>query len=577
MVFSKCIDHKYICLLTLKLERIFINLLQNIIYSKHNINMRRKPLSIIEIKEKVSLAGFLSSYISLKKRGILHWGLCPFHSERSPSFVVNSEKMFFHCFGCGEHGDIFSFLQKYKNFSFTEAVTEICDKYNLEAPIFQDSNKYSKNIKEILKEIADIFHNNLKENESTLLENRNVSPNAIQEFNIGLATSNCLKKIIESGVSLNFLRDIGLVGTYGNLLFNNRIIFPIQNIQGNTIGFSGRSIDNNTTPKYINSKENYIFSKSCSLFNIDKAISSKKKTVILVEGFFDVISMHQKGFDNVVGSMGTSITSEQMFYLANKFEEIISIMDGDIAGYKASISFAEISLGLLSKNTKFFIALLPQNTDPDSLIQSLGIDPIYDAIKKKKHVLDFLWDIVEESTENNIADIITLRKKIAEICKKINDSEIRKLAQELLENKLNKKKAILNYRNIKPSIPNNYQFSTEVVLIGILLNYPELAEQYMEQLISYEYKNTSVKNIIEKIINTFQTPWTPEELKSNLQSQSINLNSFNQNPMVQTLGKSYDLCHQFVADFLRNNLNTVEKSLGAKKINIKIPDFSKNK
>ncbi|MDI6752558.1 MAG: DNA primase [bacterium] len=357
-----------------------------------------------EIRARCNIVDIASNYVSLKRAGKNWVGRCPFHEERTPSFTVSQEKQLFHCFGCGEGGDLFSFLMKIEKRTFPETVKLLADSLNISLDV--EGDKYSLLYK--LNERATRFYSQMlfeKNGEKALsyLLERGINREAIEEFRLGYAPSgfDLLKNHLRKDSSEKEQLTAGLIrqGTKGMFDWvQNRLIFPIADRYGKIIGFGARALDENM-PKYINTKETLIYNKSRVLYGLDKATDAirEKKEVILVEGYVDVIMSHQYGFKNVLATCGTALT-ESHISLIRGADSLVLCFDQDQAGRSAT----EKSIGLLMKQGKNIDVLLFQKAkDPAELLKNEGEDGFKKAYLEKQEFLEFSLSIASSKNKKD--------------------------------------------------------------------------------------------------------------------------------------------------------------------------------
>lgn len=334
---------------------------------------------IEKLKSSVDIVELVGRYVNLQKSGSYYRGLCPFHNDTDPSFYVSPGKGFFHCFGCGASGDVISFYQKIEDLSFTDAVVQLADMFNVNVPIdaFEET-AYHKSTK-ILENLARYWHNELfkknktSQNVISYLKSRKITEKTIRSFELGLSTGDrTLERFIQSNkrIKRDDLVSAGVAYfSKGNLInrFSDRLTIPIRNKSGRVVGFGARVISDDDGPKYINSPESSIFKKSKLLFNLNRAKKSidSLNYVIVVEGFFDVISLYEAGIENVVGTLGTSLTGIQLKLLRDITENILFFFDSDEAGQKATFRAVEMAeqLGLSTA-----VVQTPKFKDPGELL-----------------------------------------------------------------------------------------------------------------------------------------------------------------------------------------------------------------
>ena len=422
-----------------------------------------------EIKTRLKVSTVVSKSVNLKKRGKEFVGLSPFKTEKTPSFTVNDEKGFYHCFSTSEHGNIFDFLMKTQNLKFGEAVKSLANLAGMRPYTFskQDEER-EKNWKEyslIYNQYVQFYHDELLKNESSniareYLKKRNLSKEEVKKFKIGYVDKQVnffdrLKKdfskkiLIESGLFyLDEKKNIYVER------FRERIIFPINSISGQPIGLGGRTIkENNYLAKYINSPETPFFKKGSNLYNLDLArkLSNKIDHVYLVEGYMDVVGLSKNKIENVVANLGTSLTDKQILILNQFFEDIIICFDGDESGYKAALRAAENSIKELQPEKQISFLFLPDGEDPDSFANKNGKDYFIDFTKQNKiSIHQFIFEHHKRQTDNNPSSMAIFEKRLRTIAATIKDEYIKKYVLEyflervfsLTPNVNNKKKFI---------------------------------------------------------------------------------------------------------------------------------------
>ncbi len=363
---------------------------------------------ITEVKQRLDIVEFVSEYVTLQKAGRNLKGLCPFHSEKHPSFFVFPEQQSWHCFGaCGTGGDIFSFIMKKEGIDFGQALRLLAQRggitlSHLEAPSKAEDEKKER-LFQINEAATEYYHHLLSSTKAgeaarSYLTGRKVMPEAIKEFRLGFSPNawetikNYLlgkgyteKELVEAGLIIE--KDEG--GSYDR--FRNRLMFPICDIQGRVTGFGARVLDD-SLPKYINSPQTSIFDKSSILYGVDKAKAAirKKNLAIIVEGYMDVLTAHQHGWQNVVGSMGTSLTEKQVGGIKRLTSNITLALDADLAGEEATLRGRAI---LAYSNAEANVILLPPGKDPDEVI---GEDPALwqELVERPMSILDFAFQSV---------------------------------------------------------------------------------------------------------------------------------------------------------------------------------------
>ena len=418
-----------------------------------------------EIKARLKVSNVVSRSVSLKKRGKEFVGLSPFKNEKTPSFTVNDEKEFYHCFATGEHGNIFDFVMKTQNLRFGEAVKFLASIAGMKPYTFSKQDEQREkdwNIyKEIYKNYIEYFNNELiknnnSKNAKTYLKNRGLKLKDVQNFKLGFVTNeidfydHLLKKfnkndILNSGI---FYLD-EKKQKYINR-FRERIIFPINNISGDTIAIGGRAIkENNFSAKYINSPETQFFKKGSNLYNLDKTrrLSNKLDYVYLVEGYMDVIGLNRNNIENVVANLGTALTSRQVSILNQFFNKIIICFDGDESGYKAAIRAAENSIIELKPEKQIMFLFLPDSHDPDSYVSKIGKEKFLEfSIQNEIEIHKFIFNHYYNKLDDNPSSKAIFEKKIKLIASTIKDEYIKKYVLDYYLEELSKLSPNLNER-----------------------------------------------------------------------------------------------------------------------------------
>ena len=408
-----------------------------------------------EIKTRLKVSTVISKTVSLKKRGKEFVGLSPFKTEKTPSFTVNDEKEFYHCFATSEHGNIFDFVMKTQNLKFGEAVKSLANLAGMRTYTFskQDEER-EKNWQEycsIYNQYVQFYHDEILKNENftiarEYLKKRNLTKNEVKNFKIGFVEkkSNFYQKL-KNEFSEKVLVESGLFyfDEKKNIYierFRDRIIFPINNISGQPIGLGGRTIQENSySAKYINSPETPFFKKGSNLYNLDLArkLSNKIDHVYLVEGYMDVIGLSKNGIENVVANLGTSLTDKQILILNQFFDDIIICFDGDESGYKAALRAAENSIKELQPEKQISFLFLPDGEDPDSFANKNGKVNFIDFTKQSKiSIHQFIFNHYKQQTENNPSSMAIFEKKLRFIAATIKDNFIKKYVLEFFLEKI---------------------------------------------------------------------------------------------------------------------------------------------
>ncbi len=488
------------------------------------------PQEIIDqVLDRADIVEVLSDYIQIKQAGRNFKGCCPFHNEKTPSFVVSPEKQIYHCFGCSAGGNVISFLMKYESMDFPEAVRALADRFGVEVPkerVSDGANDAVTQLYEINKLAAAYYHHCLFEGKDTkpakYLENRKLDQNILKEFQIGYAPDawESFKKLCETrkipGASV---RKAGLTissekgkGDYDR--FRNRIIFPISNDRGNVVAFGARVMDD-SLPKYINSPETPIYSKSNVLYglNFSKKGIREKGFVVIVEGYLDVIVPYQYGVTNLVATSGTALTSRQVSLLKKYTKSAVMLFDADQAGEAASLRGLDI---LLEHDMEVKISTLPKGEDPDSFVCKYGKDEFEKILSGAKDLFDYKLDLLERKLGvKNIGGISdemlpTLSKVQNAV---VQSSYLRRLAQRLgvheasLRHELGKVKPDYSYHSEEESKTDNTSYSypsSEIHLLGLALTNLADLERVRSEIGVDRFCDASVRRAIDCLFAIYE-------------------------------------------------------------------------
>ena len=421
-----------------------------------------------EIKVRLKVSTVVSKTVALKKRGKEYVGLSPFKNEKTPSFTVNDEKEFYHCFATSEHGNIFDFIMKTQNFKFGEAVKHLAQLAGMQPYIFskqdEEREKKWKEYLLIYNQYVDFYHNELLKNESysnvrDYLKNRSLTKDEVKKFKIGYIEKNpnffdklkdqfSDQSLVESG--LFYLDEKKKIHVER---FRGRLIFPINNISGQPIALGGRIIEQiDYLAKYINSPETAFFKKGSNLYNLDLArkLSNKLDHIYLVEGYMDVVGLSKNGIENAVANLGTSLTDKQILTLNQFFDDIIICFDGDESGYKAALRAAENSIKELKPEKQISFLFLPDKEDPDSYVNKNGKNNFVNFTKQSKlSIHQFIFSHYKKQTDNNPSSMAIFEKKLRAIANTIKDDFIKKYVLEYFLEKIAELTPYLNQNKKK--------------------------------------------------------------------------------------------------------------------------------
>ncbi len=448
-----------------------------------------------EIKTRLKVSTVVSKTVSLKKRGKEFVGLSPFKNEKTPSFTVNDEKEFYHCFATSEHGNIFDFVMKIQNLKFGEAVKHLAQLAGMQPYMFsKEDEERQKKLKEyhsIFSQYVDFYHNELLKNESyyiarDYLKNRSLTKEEVKKFKIGYIEKNPnFFEKLKDNYSEQTIFETGLFyideknKTYVER-FRGRLVFPINNISGQPIALGGRIIEKvDYLAKYINSPETNFFKKGSNLYNLDLArkLSNKIDHIYLVEGYMDVVGLSKNGIDNAVANLGTSLTDKQILTLNQFFDDIIICFDGDESGYKAALRAAENLIKELKPEKNISFLFLPDKEDPDSYVNKNGKANFIDFTKQSKlPIHQFIFSHYKKQTENNPSSLAIFEKKLRIIASTIKDNFIKKYVLEYFLEKIaeltphyNKNKKKFFDKRIKSLDTTKKYFNESQSLTGVEL------------------------------------------------------------------------------------------------------------
>ncbi len=398
--------------------------------------------TVRRIQEHIDIVDVVSHYLTLKKRGQNYVGLCPFHHEKTPSFVVSPAKQLFHCFGCGAGGDVFGFLMKADSLAFPEAVRVLGERAGISvappsAPAQNPAEISSKeSILKIQREAADYYHDLLlnhpgAKNAREYLKQRGVQPETIKNFLLGYALplwDGLLKHLQGRGCSPGEIEQAGLAitredgkGHYDR--FRDRIIFPIRNLQGKIIAFGGRIYgatgQDGSLPKYMNSPETPVYTKGHHLYALDKARSgvTQAGSLVIVEGYLDALAAHQVGISNVVATLGTALTPEHLHLVRRFTHKVILVFDPDLAGIRAALRTVDL---FISSGVHAQVVMLPGGEDPDSFIKNHGAEAFKDLLSKSVGLLDFaLRQMVSNASKKTLEEKLRIVDEVLPVLAKI--------------------------------------------------------------------------------------------------------------------------------------------------------------
>ena len=534
-----------------------------------------------EIKTRLKVSTVVSRTVNLKKRGKEFVGLSPFKTEKTPSFTVNDEKEFYHCFATSEHGNIFDFIMKTQNLKFGESVKFLANLAGMQPYTFskkdEEREKQWKEYSSIYNQYVEFYHEEILKNEEAViareyLKKRNLSKEEVKKFKIGYVKKNPIfYEKLKNQFNEKILTDSGLFYFDERKKifverFRNRIIFPINNISGSPIGIGGRTFqDNNYLAKYINSPETPFFKKGSNLYNLDLArkLSNKIDHVYLVEGYMDVIGLNKNGIENVVANLGTSLTEKQILVLNQFFDDIIICFDGDDSGYKAALRAAENSIKELKPEKKISFLFLPEKEDPDSFVNKNGMEAFIKFSKETKvPIHKFIFNHYIKKTNNDPSSMAIFEKTLRSIANNIKDSFIKKYILEYFLEQISLLTPHSNHRNKKfynrkeKSLKTTQKYFNETQslspielkefsLLYVVLNNINIFQENIHLIENIRFFTNENKLVLEKVLKELKT-------KNNLKLNDLLIDS----QLIDKIFKFASIKH-----ILNNNKNDVQKVL----------------
>lgn len=517
---------------------------------------------IDELRARIPIADVVGAKVKLVKKGREYQGLCPFHNEKTPSFTVNEAKGFYHCFGCGAHGDIVKFEMEANGLPFMDALQKLAHQAGMTMPHFsakdKDEAEARKTLYEIMEIAAQYFERELKmpsgaEGLKYFLDKRHLPQEIISKFRLGYAPNNngLMAHLKAQGIDEKDLKELGLIAIPDDTsrrphdFFRNRVMIPITNKQGKIIAFGGRVMEK-IEPKYLNSPDTPIFNKRRNLYNLDKAreVAYKEKKLIICEGYMDVIALDKYGFGYAVAPLGTALTEEQIMEAWKVCAEPIICLDGDAPGIKAAMRAVDRVLPILRAGYSLKFLFLPNNQDPDEYLQAHGATSFAALMNKTKPLIDILWQKYTENEDSSTPEKKALieRTLLAEV-DKINDNTVKSYYAREIKDRIyltykqsaryqkNENNTDATPRNsgakldipikqgIRKSLNHNYNAPSSIVptavesendkiirfIMAAELIYPELIDDYEEHIYLDEIKNTGLRQLQMTIADTFHT------------------------------------------------------------------------
>ena len=506
------------------------------------------PSFLDEIRDKVSLSALIGRKVKLTRRGHEYTGLCPFHREKTPSFTINEEKGFYHCFGCGAHGDVISYLVEAEKMPFIEAIEHLAAMAGLKMPEATPEQRKLESerssLTAIMEEACTFFQEQLFSLAGTRAKNylikRGISGSVAKQFRLGYAPNgSALTQHLEAkGFDLKICQKLGLVarsqdtGRYHDY-FYDRVMFPILDRRKRVIAFGGRMMEKGE-PKYLNSPETALFHKGEQLYALPHAIDTirRENQAILVEGYMDVIALHSAGFTGAVAPLGTALTENQIRILWQSCDEPLICFDGDGAGQKAAIRALYRALPVLAPGKSLRFVTLPNPYDPDDMIRKKSPDAFRQLLLEAQNFADVLWQNLRDSYAVDTPEKQALfEQKVKETVSKIQNLDVRAYYQNDFKNRLWKlfrrgagKGTKKNVKTGPIHVPVAGSQDMKMML-AYLISYPEVAETFMDSVLTMPVVDQDLRKLLEQI-STFlleRDDWTADEISEKIGPAGVSL------------------------------------------------------
>ena len=550
------------------------------------------PKSYIEeIKNRLKVSDVVRLKVNLKKRGKEFIGLSPFKNEKTPSFTVNDDKGFYHCFSTGEHGNIFDFLMRLDNLGFGEAIKTLAQRAGMQPYHFTKEDEVKEKESQKIQKLFEIFfstchidlQSEYKNSHLKYLLDRGLSVDTINHFKIGFCedSKKIKDKLFQNNFTANELIKSGMYYKKDGsdelvCRFRNRIIFPILNYFNQYVGCGGRSVLKKALAKYINSPETDFFKKGFNLYNLN---NSKKETantdkLVLVEGYMDVVSLYNKGVKNVAATLGTAITSPQINLAWKNFDKIILCFDGDQSGLDASYRAAQRVLQILKPGKDIYFAKVPNSQDPDDFVNQFGKDGFNSLINQSRDLSEIIFNFhAANINRSKPSEIAFLEKELFKLADDIEDQISKKYIKNTFKNKIfenfvkNRKKPVHNHEDLKKAslrLMLSKEEILELSLLNLILHYPDLSSNKIEDLSTIQLSFDSQKIFLSELIDclTNENIKSVNDIKKKLQInheilfKKIEINSNNKNIIHNLNNKTFN---SFFDDYLAE-LNSIKKN-----------------
>lgn len=527
---------------------------------------------IEEVRQTNDIVDIISQYMHLKRSGRNYFGLCPFHNEKSPSFSVSPDKQIFHCFGCGVGGNVFTFLTKIEGINFIEAVQMLAERSNLQLPTIENKGDIVKEelkakVYKVNEFTANYYHENLYKPEAKIaqeyIKKRELTNETLKSYKIGYSGKfdELYQALKKEGFEEKEILESGLVNKNENGKYfdryRNRLMFPICDVRGRVIAFGGRVLDD-TKPKYINSPENIVYSKGRHLFGLNVAKKGDTKRILIVEGYMDVISLHQRGITNVVAALGTALTQQQGWLLRKNSEQIILSFDSDEAGLTAKMRALDV---MQNMGCDIRILQMEGAKDPDEYIIKYGNLRFQNLIEKAISVIEFkVKNLKKDLNLSNTSDKIKFLNEIAKLISKIDNTiekeiyiekiaktydiskeaiyaEVNKLtyAHSGGEKNLEKTKPVIKHQIIQDKVPETIIKRENTVLAILLMGDLNIFQVIKHNIKIEDFKKKLNQKIAKKLYEEL------EKGNSNINSILDKLEEEEQNHITMIMADDYEL------------------------------------
>jgi DNA primase len=503
-----------------------------------------------EVKRAANIVEVIGQYVELKKRGQNYVGLCPFHSERSPSFTVNQGKQIYHCFGCGKGGDVFSFWMEYHNLSFPQALRDLAERYNIALPRYGDlsAEKQRAELREILSEVNQLagayFHDVLLNHQEgsvarDYLTARQISRETISTFQLGFATNKWdgLANYLKSeDIPLSRGEEAGLLiprkgqGYYDR--FRGRVMFPISDLNRHIIGFGGRVLDE-SLPKYINTPETELYHKGSSLYGLDSAFKNirEEDLAILVEGYMDVLALRQQGISNVVATLGTALTSDQARKLKGYARNVVVLFDPDEAGREAALKSFPL---FLNEGISARVLVLPQGQDPDSFVNAQGPDAFMQLLGEAKPIFDFYLEQAIAHMDSGVDGQLWIIREVIPILRDLEEGAsrflyVRRFSEKTgineaivwkeLEQWMGKKPGTRSGSELKEGLTSKQdprKHGSDMQFLNLLVHYPETIDTFRDKEWDLMVSDPQYVKIIKALMERIHSREDLDDLEGSL-------------------------------------------------------------